>query len=180
MKQSHVFTRMLGVLLLFFALNLARTVSAIPVGQNFPPIELNNLQKNPVQVPHPEKRWTVIIMADSHSLQPEINRWLEWLRQVQKNSQDLMFYEIPVVDQKYKVYDSTISVFMKRQLPDSSFHSITLPLYTKPSKAQDSYQASANQINIWLTNNSGSVLFKTTGRMTPDKQNAILNKLQKS
>jgi hypothetical protein len=119
-------------------------------------------------------------MADSHTLQPEINHWLNWLRQIQKNLPDLTFYEIPVIDQKYKAYNSAISVFMKRQLPDNSFYSLTLPLFTQPSQVQKNYQASTMQINLWLTDALGNVILKTTGPMTTDKQNAILNKLHKN
>lgn len=178
MKHAPVFTQKLLLFLIFIALSLTETASALPVGQNFPTIKLNNLQKKSVQVPHPEKRWTVIIMADSHTLQPEINPWLNWLRRIQQNMPSLTFYEIPVIDQKYKAYGSAINVFMKRQLPDSSFYPVTLPLFTSPSQTLKRYQASARQINLWLTDASGNVLFKTTGAMTADKQNAILKQVQ--
>lgn len=168
------FNKMRFLLMMSIALGMLMHCKTSAMVQKFPALRLENLHQKTVVVPHSDKPLTLVIMADEYKLQPRINTWLTWLKQVQQTYPKLAFYEIPVVDEKYKSYWPTIRLFMKRQLPDSSFYSVTLPYFISPVKAHQYYHTSAKQIHVWLTNSAGQVLYQTSGELTPVKQQAIL------
>lgn len=143
-------------------------------GQALPKTQLVSLAQQTVTVPNPSSAYTVIILAYNHKLQPTINPWLQWLYQLQKTHARLSFYEIPVVDDKYKSYRNAIELFMKRQLPAKHFYPHVLPYYTQPAVVKAQYQAPQDNVHIWLSDASGKVMHYTTGALTPQKKAAFL------
>lgn len=169
-----------SLFLIMLVLNLPLLGKSSAEGEIFSVLKLNNLNQQLTTVPNPQKKVTVLIVADNHKLQTGINSWLRWLKQVQQTNPGMAFYEIPLVDEKYKPYWSAISLFMKRQLPDSSYFSVTLPYFILPLKGLKYYQINTNQINIWLINAQGKTIYRTTGILTAEKQHDVLQNIQRN
>lgn len=146
----------------------------------FPDVSGRNLQREALQFPQDfPAKYTIVLMAFWRPQQDDVDTWLPFANVLEKLYADTAYVEFPVVWQMSPVRQFLLNEGMRAGIPDQKARQRTTTLYLDKSRFFSKLQiASQDQIQVLLVRDDGQVLWRETGRFTPEKGKSLSQALR--
>ncbi len=166
----------LNVLTLLLTVFLTLAMTHVDAQEQLPAFSSQSLTGVSYSFPQSLKKpYTAVIVAFSPKKQNEVNQWLAELKPLASQNNRFTYYELPVMDSKYKVSKSVIETFMKKTVPDKATQQRIIPVFTDLNSFSRSLSISNKKdIHIVLVDQTGTVLWSTVGALSKDKLNQLI------
>ena len=107
-----------------------------------------------------------------------IDEWVPFVEQLVQENPEIHYYEIPTLPPKGIIYRTFLNEGMRAGIPDPATQVRTITLYLDKSAFRKALDID-NEQNVWvyLFDKSGNVLWRTEGKFTKDKSEALLSAL---
>ena len=147
----------------------------------FPEVSGKNLKRKKLTFPAEfPARYTIVLMAFYRQQQADIDTWMPFANQVENEYQDLAYVELPVVYQMGFLGQFMLNEGMRAGIPDPKARERTITLYLdKADFLRQMGISSQEQIQVLLVERDGRILFKESGRFSPEKGKSLVNALEK-
>jgi len=147
----------------------------------FPEVSGKNLKRKKLTFPAEfPARYTIVLMAFYRHQQADIDTWMPFANQVEKEYQDLAYVELPVVYQMGFLGQFMLNEGMRAGIPDPKARERTITLYLdKADFLSQMGISSQEEIQVLLVETNGRILYKQSGRFTPEKGNSLVEALEK-
>lgn len=161
------FCILLGVLLLIPAASFS--VAQPPV--TLPNVTAYNLSKNKVTLPQDlSTPASLLVFSFLHDQEVEVKGW----EQAAASLPGLSSWSLPIFPRENVVYRWWMNSSLRSSTHDSHELDATVPLYLNKSKLLGSLQIhSEREVVVLLVSHAGTVLWRTSGPVTPEKKNAL-------
>jgi hypothetical protein len=135
-----------------------------------PTVSGYNLLRQEVVLPRDLKtNLSVIIIAFHQWQQSWVDTWIPFLDTLEANTPELTYYELPTIRSMNILSRTFINEGMRAGIPNSDARERTVTLYLNKEKFRGALAiASESTITVLLTNKQGEVLWRTTGKYTPE------------
>ena len=146
----------------------------------FPTVSGRNLQREPLQFPQDfPAKYTVVLMAFWRQQQDDVDTWLPFANVLEKLYTDTAYVEFPVVWEMSPFRQFLLNEGMRAGIPDRKARQRTTTLYLDKSRFFNKLQiASQDEIQVLLVGDDGEILWRETGRFSPEKGKALAQSLQ--
>lgn len=123
----------------------------------------------------------LVFIAFLRRHQDDIDEWVPFVGELTQKFPGLHYYEFPTLPRKGFVYRTFLNEGMRAGIPNEATRKRTITLYLDKSSFRKALEITSEQ-NIWvyLFDRSGDVLWRTEGRITKDKREALLDLLSQS
>ena len=120
----------------------------------------------------------LVFIAFLRRHQDLIDEWVPFVEQLTQENPEIHYYEFPTLPSKGIIYRTFLNEGMRAGIPNMTTRARTVTLYLDKSAFRKALDID-NEQNVWvyLFDKSGSVLWRTEGRFTKDKSEALLRAL---
>ncbi len=140
----------------------------------FPKISGINLQGNKQQLPSAfNKKLNIVVVAFKREQQEEVNSWIGSTDEILKKSDDIGFWEVPLIYELNAFSRSFVNNGMRRGIPDEKARKRTITVYTNRAEFFKIMKMEEEKIYVLLLNNNGKILWQNEGVATPKKIKAL-------
>ena len=107
-----------------------------------------------------------------------IDEWVPFVEELAGEYPNLHYYEFPTLPQRGFIYRTFLNEGMRAGIPNKATRARTITLYINKTAFRKALQID-NEQNIWLYlfDKSGQVLWRTEGRYTEEKAQALRDAL---
>jgi hypothetical protein len=146
----------------------------------FPTVSGRNLQRESLQFPQDfPAKYTIVLMAFWRHQQNDVDTWLPYANVLEKLYLGTAYVEFPVIWQMSSVRQFLLNEGMRAGIPDQKSRQRTTTLYLDKSRFFSKLQiASQDKIQVLLVRDDGQVLWRETGRFSPEKGKSLSQALQ--
>jgi len=146
----------------------------------FPEVSGRNLKRKKLTFPAEfPASYTIVLMAFYRQQQADIDTWMPFANQVEDEYQDVAYVELPVVYRMGPVGQFMLNEGMRAGIPDAKARERTITLYLEKSKFLGQMGiTSQEQVQVLLVETDGKILFKESGRFTPEKGQRLIEALK--
>ena len=157
---------------------LAASYAQTPV--RFPAVTGYNLAKNKVALPGGlAGKQNLLVLSFDVSQSPEVDRWLTEAQSLEHLHENLRYYVLPVSGRENDLYRWWENSSMRGNYSDPQEWPWIVPLYVNEKSFRDALQITDDHhLVILLTDQQGSVLWRTSGQLTPEKRAALLAQMR--
>lgn len=116
----------------------------------------------------------LVFIAFQRWHQDLIDEWVPFVEQLMRQFPNLNYYEFPTLPNKGFLYRTFLNEGMRAGIPNKATRERTITLYLEKSLFREALEIE-NEQNIWLylLDKSGHVLWRTEGRFTKEKGDAL-------
>jgi len=120
----------------------------------------------------------LVFIAFLRRHQDLIDEWVPFVEQLGQDNPDLHYYEFPTLPRKGPIYRTFLNEGMRAGIPNDATRARTVTLYIDKRTFREVLDID-NEQNIWLYlfDKSGNVIWRTEGRFTKKKSEALRNYL---
>jgi hypothetical protein len=120
----------------------------------------------------------LVFIAFLRSHQDLIDEWVPFVEELAQNHSELQYYEFPTLSRRGPIYRTFLNEGMRAGIPNKATRARTITLYLDKSTFRKALNIN-NEQNMWvyLFSRSGKVLWRTSGRFSPEKGSALKNAL---
>jgi hypothetical protein len=116
----------------------------------------------------------LVFIAFLRQHQDQIDEWVPFVEQLTEEYPGLNYYEFPTLSRRGLIYRTFLNEGMRAGIPDEGARARTITLYLD----KDAFTAALdidNERSMWvyLFEKSGEVLWRTEGRITEEKRQAL-------
>lgn len=146
----------------------------------FPEVSGKNLKRKKLTFPAGfPARYTVVLMAFYRQQQADIDTWMPFASQIEKEYEDLAYVEFPVVYKMGPLGQFMLNEGMRAGIPDPKARERTITLYVdKANFLGQMGISSQEEIQVLLVETGGNILFRQSGRFTPEKGQSLVDALE--
>jgi uncharacterized surface protein with fasciclin (FAS1) repeats len=150
-----------------------------PVPSVFPHVTGESLEDTSFNLPGDfEAEVNLVLVAFKRHQQDDIDTWLHVAPALVEDFPQMNYYELPTLAKGWKIFRGMIDGGMKRGISDRSQRERTITLYISKSKFKKSLQIeSEKSIYAFLINREGRVIWSVDGVHTPEKEQALRDRL---
>jgi len=147
----------------------------------FPKVSGKNLKRKKLTFPAGfPARYTVVLMAFYRHQQADIDTWMPFANRIENEYEDLAYVELPVVYKMGPLGQFMLNEGMRAGIPDQKARERTITLYLDKEKFLGQMGInSQEEIQVLLVETGGTILFKQSGRFTPEKGQSLVDALEK-
>lgn len=149
--------------------------------KQFPKVSGKNLKRKKLTFPAGfPARYTVVLMAFYRHQQADIDTWMPFANRIENEYEDLAYVELPVVYKMGPLGQFMLNEGMRAGIPDQKARERTITLYLDKEKFLGQMGInSQEEIQVLLVETGGTILFKQSGRFTPEKGQSLVDALEK-
>lgn len=149
---------------------------------NFPNVSGSNLEGRKFNLPNDfEEKLNIVVVAFKREQTALIEGWTGSLEEIEQKSNNVRFYELPVLSKAYSPLRWWIDGGMRTGIADSDTCKRTITVYTSKSRFKNQLAIPNEEtIYIFLVNESGKILWQTRGDLTKEKNQQLLNALKEN
>jgi hypothetical protein len=120
----------------------------------------------------------LVFIAFLRRHQDLIDEWVPFVEQLAQEIPGFHYYEFPTLPRKGLIYRTFLNEGMRAGIPNDATRARTITLYLDKRAFRKALDID-NEQNMWvyLFDKSGDVLWRSEGRFTRDKSEALLNVL---
>lgn len=146
----------------------------------FPPVTGSNLQRKKLSLPEVfEGELNLVFVAFQQWHQSQVDSWIPYAQQLEDTYPRVRYYELPTIQQLNVVSRTFINEGMRAGIPDPVARERTITLYVDKTEFRQALQlASEDNIYVLLLNRQGEVLWRNEGSITPEKSDALAEKVR--
>ena len=145
----------------------------------FPAVEGKALTGEKFQVPASlNKSHNLLLLAFLREQQADIDTWIPRLEQIEESNPEFAFYEFPVLSKMNAMARWWIYHGMRSGIRSETARArtVTFHLDKEELRARLGIE-SENVIHIFLVDREGTILWRTSGRWSGDKQDSLMLRL---
>ena len=116
-----------------------------------------------------EGDFNIVTIAFQQRQQENVNTWINALEPMLSESENLRFYELPVIYKMNPLFRTWINNGMRSGIPDEAARKRTITVYTDRAKFYDTMDMQESNIYTLLLNKEGQILWRTSGDATEEK-----------
>src|SRR5579875_3176595 len=156
---------------------LAASQASTPV--RFPGVSAYNLARQRLVLPRDmQGNLNLLVLSFNVSQSPQVDRWLREAQSLEHLHEDLRYYILPVSGRENSLYRWWKNSSMRGYYSDPQEWPWIVPLYVNRKQFRAALQIHSNRsVVVLLTSRQGSVLWRTEGGLTPEKQAALAGQL---
>jgi hypothetical protein len=141
----------------------------------FPTVSGYNLRREQVTFPRDlTTQLSIIVVAFHQWQQAWVDTWIPFLNRLEAGRADLTYYELPTIRSMNILSRTFINEGMRMGIPDNDARKRTVTLYLdKEPFRRELAIGSESTITLLLVNRQGNILWRTTGKYTPEKYEAL-------
>ena len=136
----------------------------------FPTVTGSNLLRQKLTLPRDfQGELNVVFVAFQQWQQMEVNSWIPLAQELEKQTRDLYYYELPTIQSRNIFYQKFINEGMRAGIPNQTSRERTITLYLeKASLRRKLEMPDEDHIYVLIVDRLGKVLFSTRGSYTPE------------
>ena len=117
----------------------------------------------------------LVFVAFLRRHQDLIDEWVPFVEQLTQENPQFHYYEFPILPRRGPIYRTFLNEGMRAGIPNNATRARTITLYLDKRAFRKALDID-NEQNMWvyLFDKSGDVLWRTEGRFTKDKSEALL------
>ena len=137
----------------------------------FPTVTGYTLNRQKVTLPDDfSTELTVAFIAFQRWQQSWVDSWLPFIETLEAEQPGLAYYELPTIQSMNFFSRTFINEGMRIRIPDRKARNRTVTLYLDKERFKQSLNiASESTISVLLLNKKGEILWRTTGKFTPER-----------
>ena len=146
----------------------------------FPTITGSNLQRSKLRLPQDLRgEPNLVFVAFEQWQQSQVDTWLPFARQLEKEHPALRDYELPTIRPLNRLARTFINEGMRAGIPDVVARERTITLYVdKKAFRQALDLPREDNIYVLLLDRQGQVLWRTEGPFTPEEGNSLTEEIK--
>ncbi|MEA2070764.1 MAG: hypothetical protein U9O98_05675 [Asgard group archaeon] len=147
----------------------------------FPKISGSNLEGEELQIPSDlHGKYNILALAYRRNQQDHVDQWSSFIGELLLEYSDLDFYEVPTLAKGYSLMSFIIDGGMRAGIPSKNIRKHTITLYTNKRKLNKQLKVkSENNIQLFLIDREGKILWREKGKITDKKKNSLESKIKK-
>ncbi len=140
-------------------------------GEHFPTVSGFNLNRQELEFPRDfGGELNLLFVPFLQYQQATVDTWIPFARELEESVPDLRYYELPTIEERSRLARTFINEGMRAGIPDPLARERTVTLYVDKRAFQRATRISGDdQVHILLVNRQGDILWRTTGKFTPQK-----------
>ena len=149
---------------------------------HFPTVSGTNLNRQEFEFPRDfGGTINLVIVPFKQYQQSIVNTWIPTLQEIEASVPGFIYYELPTIYQMPVLSRTFINEGMRAGIPDETARQRTITLYLdkEPFKKALDIQ-NEDDIYLLLVDQSGNILWRSTGEYTPEKASSLLQFIQQS
>lgn len=116
----------------------------------------------------------LVFIAFLRQHQEQIDEWVPFIEQLQKEYPGLHYYEFPTLPRRGFIYRTFLNEGMRAGIPDEAARARTITLYLDKMAFRKALDIDTERsMCVYLFEKSGDVLWRTEGRLTKEKREAL-------
>jgi hypothetical protein len=141
----------------------------------FPTVTGRNLDRKEITFPGDfQAELNLVFIAFQQWQQELINTWIPYAQQLEKDRMDLLYYELPVIQELNWFSRTFINEGMRMGIPDAKARERTITLYLEKGIFRSELDLpDEGEIYILLIDSSGQVLWREHGEFTAKKADSL-------
>jgi hypothetical protein len=139
-----------------------------------------NLSRQEVTLPDDlSAELTVIFIAFERWQQSWVDSWLPFIKTLETKQPSLAYYELPTIRSMNFLSRTFINEGMRMGIPDQTARDRTVTLYLDKEGFKRSLNiVSESTITVLLLSKQGEILWRTTGKFTPEQGLKLADKVR--
>lgn len=140
-----------------------------------PRVRGSNLERQKLTFPDDfSGEYNLVFIAFQRWHQDLIDEWVPFIEQLAEQYPDLNYYEFPTLPDKGFLYRTFLNEGMRAGIPNKATRERTITLYLDKHSFRNKLEIK-NEQNIWLYlfDKTGEVLWRTEGKYTEEKGDAL-------
>lgn len=121
----------------------------------------------------------LVAVAFEREQQAQVDTWIAAAEVLTKDFAGLRFYELPIIYEVNPVYRTWINNGMRAGIPSEKARKRTITIYTDRERLLEMMNLKADQIYVFLLDESGQMLWQAKGPANEDKILALKAQLSK-
>ncbi len=147
---------------------------------HFPHLTGIDLLGNERQIPQSFKgKLNIVAVAFQREQQEMVNTWIPIADKIIEERKDVRFYEVPLIYELGGLYRGWINNGMRMGIPDPVARERTITVYTKRDTFLKKMNMKTSTIYVLITDESGKILWRTSGEATADNVKKLKAALSK-
>lgn len=140
-------------------------------GLVFPTVSGANLKRQEVEFPRDfGGSYNLVIIPFQQAQQRTVNTWIPFAQELEADYEGFMYYEFPTIRDMPALSRTFINEGMRAGIPDPVARERTITLYLDKAEFKSALSIqSENDISLFLVDQDGHILWRTTGAHAPDK-----------
>lgn len=171
----------LGILLWRYAVQPSKLITDGD-GVYFPTVSGSNLDRQAMELPHDfGGELNLLFVPFLQEQQTVVNTWIPFAEELEASFAGLIYYELPTIRRMPMVSRTFINEGMRAGIPDPKARQRTITLYIDLEQFMQATGISGNRdVHVLLVNRSGDILWRTIGRFSPEKGEALRRAVEAS
>lgn len=146
---------------------------------HFPTVSGFNLMREEFIFPEDfQGVYNLVIIPFQQRQQEDVNTWIPAAQELERKYPDLVYYELPTIYELPALSRTFINEGMRAGIPDQLSRERTVTFYLDKSVFKDALGITTEQnIQIFLVDREGNILWREEGLFTADKNQSLQNLL---
>lgn len=145
-------------------------------GEHFPTVSGFNLERQEFEFPRDfAGELNLLFVPFLQSQQAVVNTWVPFAQQLEATYPQVVYYELPTIDEMPMLSRTFINEGMRAGIPDPKARQRTVTLYIDTGKFMRAVGISGkDEVHILLVNRQGEILWRTTGSFDQAKGDGLI------
>jgi hypothetical protein len=142
---------------------------------NFPRVSGSNLLRQKLTLPQDFKgKLNLVFIAFEQWQQMEVDSWIPFIKELEEQEKDLVYYELPVIQSRNSFYRMFINEGMRAGIPNPKTRDRTITLYLNKAEFRHALEMpDEDHIYILLVDHRGEELFRTRGQYSWEAESSL-------
>jgi hypothetical protein len=135
----------------------------------FPTVNGSNLLRQKLVLPQDfQGKLNLVFVPFEQWHQMEVNSWIDLAKELEEQTPELVYYELPTIQNRNPLYQLFINEGMRAGIPNQTSRERTITLYVDKVAFRSTLEMPDEEhIYVLLVDRQGKVLFSTRGPFTP-------------
>lgn len=147
---------------------------------HFPQVSGYNLMREEFIFPEDfQGSYNLVIIPFQQRQQADVNTWIPAAQELERIFPDLVYYELPTIYQLPALSRTFINEGMRAGIPDPTSRERTVTFYLDKSVFKQALGIDTEEeIQLFLVDRQGTILWREEGLFSPEKQQSLLEALE--
>ena len=146
---------------------------------HFPEVSGYNLMREEFIFPEDfEGKFNLVLIPFQQVQQRDVNTWIPPAQELERTVPGLVYYELPTIYELPTLSRTFINEGMRAGIPDQTARERTITFYLNKEEFKKALGITTEaEIQIFLIDREGNILWREEGLYSPDKEQSLLDQL---
>ena len=147
---------------------------------HFPMVSGYNLNRQEFEFPRDfGESLNLVIVPFQQYQQTIVNTWIPFVQEVEATFPGFIYYELPTIHEMPALSRTFINEGMRAGIPDETARERTVTLYLDKESFRSALDIDdENDVHLFLVDQNGNILWRTTGEYTSEKANQLIEAVE--